>query len=360
MASFDFAAGSNVNDILMFGRYCQMILAMEPRSIDGMKPLSPEEAAYISGTAAYDDSTAAMVCKERLDLGIDYYYAVKQQITSLLRAWDAVLDEKRRYDTVGWLERSRTFMDSFQLCSYLIPQRASIGFFGPDMVVPQSGPNNPVPAFSPQPSYYSATSTIVNTPTDWAEFENSMYDSDGEGSPSVDDEYPESLAISSTVSAENFENDDFGGGGAGVVSISSDDDGSESEYSYQSSDSGDSDHGEVTDFPNVLNTGSIPKAGSRNRDTYRGDDWEGAAQKRLLNNSNRGQGPCQEIIQCDKKVGKPQPVSKKRKARSLDLDEVKPRKKQVVAVHGSGSHGSWDRADDGSKRPRTRSRPCTV
>ncbi|KAJ0103768.1 uncharacterized protein J7T55_001224 [Diaporthe amygdali] len=214
MASINFAAGSNVNDILMFGRYCQRILAMEPGSVYGMKPLKPEEAASISGTAAYDDSTAAVVCKERLDLGLDYYYAVKQQIMSLLRVWDAILDEKRRYDTVGWLERSRTFMDSFQLCSYLIPQRVSIGFLGPDVGAPQLGPQNTIPASSSQASYYSTTSTIVNTPTDWADYENSMYDSGyGGGSPSGTEEYPEGLAISPTASNDSFENGDFGDGG---------------------------------------------------------------------------------------------------------------------------------------------------
>lgn len=59
---------------------------MEPGSIDGIKPLSPKEAVYISGTTAYNDSTIVMVYRERLDLGINYYYIVKQQITLLLRA----------------------------------------------------------------------------------------------------------------------------------------------------------------------------------------------------------------------------------------------------------------------------------
>ena len=51
---------------------------MKLGSIDGIKPLSPKEAAYISGTAAYNNLTAVMVYRERLDLGINYYYIVKQ------------------------------------------------------------------------------------------------------------------------------------------------------------------------------------------------------------------------------------------------------------------------------------------
>lgn len=357
MASVDFAAGSNVNDILMFGRYCQTILAMETGSIDGMKPLSPEEAAYISGTVAYDDSTAAIVCKERLDLGVDYYYAVKQQITSLLRVWDAVLDEKRRYDTVGWLERTRTFMDAFQLCSYLIPKRASIGLFRPEMGFPQVGPNNSIPALSPEHSYYSATSTIVNTPIDQAGYENFAYDSGYEERISPENEgYPESLAISPTV-YESLENGGFGEGGAGLVSLSSDDDASGSEYSYHS-DSDDSDQSEGPDPAPKLQSSSGLKAGLRDPGLCRLDDSEYAPWERLLNNPNnlpeaRQPYQYQQEMQRDENVGNRRPVSNKRKARSLDLDDLPPKRGKVLAVHGSDGRRARGGSDHLSKRLRT-------
>ena len=45
--------------------------------LGSFKLLHPHEELHISGTAAYDDSTAVVVCKERPDLDLDYYYAVK-------------------------------------------------------------------------------------------------------------------------------------------------------------------------------------------------------------------------------------------------------------------------------------------
>jgi hypothetical protein len=50
---------------------------MELGSINNIKPLSPKEVVYISRTVAYDDLTMVMVYRERLDLGINYYYVVK-------------------------------------------------------------------------------------------------------------------------------------------------------------------------------------------------------------------------------------------------------------------------------------------
>ncbi len=83
---------------------------MEPDIAFDRRLLRPEEASFIRTTAAYDDSSAAIACQKRLDLELDYYYAVKHQITSIQRVWDSILDEKRCYDAVGWLKKSRGFM----------------------------------------------------------------------------------------------------------------------------------------------------------------------------------------------------------------------------------------------------------
>lgn len=360
MASIDFAAGSNVNDMLMFGSYCQTISAMGTGSADGMKPLSPEETAYITGTAAYDNPTAAIVCRQRLDLGIDYYYAVKQQIRSLLRVWDAVLDEKHRYDTVGWLERSRSFMDSFQLCSYLIPQRVSIGSFGPILGAPQpdTSAHDIHTGLSPRTSFYSETSTIINTPTDWAEYENPMHDSGyGDRTSSDGDGDPEDLAISPTLSYISFEDDEFQDLGAAIISVTSnegasDEGASDSEYSYHSSDSDDSDQSEVPRSPLGLNGGSIPKASFGDPGSYQLSNSEDTRMGRLPNNLHKAQEPVarKEKRQCDENAAKRWPLSNKRKARSLDLEDLKAKKRQA-AVHGSdGSRAGTGR---GSKRLRT-------
>jgi len=185
------------------------------------KLLHPEEISFIREVAACDNSTAAMACQERLNLGIDYYYAVKHQITSVLRLWDAVLDEKRRYDALGQFKRSRNFMDSFQLCSYLIPQRASIGFLGPYADILNTNFDSMPTLMSYQPApYHTETSTIFDeseaTAVDPAEYEKSVQD----GGLLHEEEHPE-LALSTTSSNDNFEQT---GIEDEIISISSDGD----------------------------------------------------------------------------------------------------------------------------------------
>jgi len=191
------------DDILMFGSYYQTIVAMESdmaHNLHDRKLLHPEEISFIREVAAYDNSTAARACQERLTLGIDYYYAVKHQITSVLRLWDAVLDEKRRYDALGRFKASRNFMDSFQLCSYLIPQRVSIGFLGPYADIPVDTNFDSMPSlmsYQPAP-HHTETSSIFDesesTAVDPAEYEK----------PVREEEHPE-LALSTTSSDDNFE-----------------------------------------------------------------------------------------------------------------------------------------------------------
>ncbi|KAI0410594.1 hypothetical protein F5X98DRAFT_381624 [Xylaria grammica] len=189
---------------------------MEPDMVGDVRLLHPEEASFILGTAAYDESTAAVICQERLDLRPDYYYyGVKHQITSFQRVWDAILDEKRRYDAVGWQQRSRYLMDSFQFCSYLIPKRVNVGV------------SRALPA------------TVVNSPTHRAKNEKSMQNGDyRERLVSNDAEFPEALAFSPTVSSDSFEV--VQDGGAEMISISDDDESSGSEYSDESDDSDES------------------------------------------------------------------------------------------------------------------------
>lgn len=189
------------DDILMFGSYYQTIVAMDS-DLHGRKLLHPEEISFIREITAYDNSTAAMACQERLNLEIDYYYAVKHQITSVLRLWDAVLDEKRRYDALGRFQRSRHFLDSFQLCSYIIPQRVSIGFLGPyaDILV-DTNFDSMAALVSCQPApYYTEPSTIFDgsdaTAVDPAE--------DGGSAMLHEEEQPE-LALSINSSDDNFE-----------------------------------------------------------------------------------------------------------------------------------------------------------
>ncbi|KAJ9130124.1 hypothetical protein NKR23_g12339 [Pleurostoma richardsiae] len=62
---------------------------------------------------------------------MDFYYGVRHQIMSLLNVWDAVLDEKSRYDMEGMLTNSRPFLDASLLCLYIIPARLRVVPLGP-------------------------------------------------------------------------------------------------------------------------------------------------------------------------------------------------------------------------------------
>ncbi|KAI3339063.1 hypothetical protein F4824DRAFT_508979 [Ustulina deusta] len=346
MASINLTAANGVDDILRFGTYYQTIVAMEPDVINNRRLLYPEEASFIRGTAAYDDSTAVVACQERLDLGLDYYYDVKHQITSFLRVWDAILDEKRRYDAVGWPRRSRSFMDSFQVCSYLIPQRVSIGFLGPYVGIPQLDTGfDHIPVLSRPASYHSETSTAVNSPLHWAEYERSIQDGDhGEPLLSGEEEYLEILALSPTVSHDSFEDVDVQDDGAEIISISSDDDGGDSEYSDES---------EELQFPFEPDGGNVPNSGSGEPDPYRSKDLDDALWEKLLSGLPEAQRPHREEAQRDENIGKRPPVSNELKPLGLELEDVTSKKRKFMAAHGSNDHEYEEGTRRGGKRPRT-------
>lgn len=340
----NFAVPTGADDIVMFGRYYQTIVAVEPDMVDDRRLLSPEEASFIRRTAAYDDLTAAVACRERLDLGLDYYYAVKHQITSFMRVWDAVLDEKRRYDAVGWLERSRGFMDSFQLCSYLIPQRVSIGFLGPYGGIPQLDTSfNDIPALSRSGSYPFEGSTAVNSPVHWAEYEKLTRDSEHDEGFLSDEEYPEALALSPTESTESFENAEEDGG-AEIISLSGGEDDSASEYS---DDSYESDESEGLQFPLEIGDENVPNRGFVEPNPYRSKDLNDASWERLLSSLPDTQQPPEEARH-DASVDKRPSVPRVGKPLSLELEDVP--KKRKLAVHGSNGHDEGTAR--GGKRPR--------
>ncbi|KAI3333823.1 hypothetical protein F4824DRAFT_512987 [Ustulina deusta] len=346
MASLNLTAANGVDDILMFGRYYQTIVAMEPDVINSGMLLHPEEASFIRGTVAYDDSTAIVACQERLDLGLDYYYDVKHQIMSFLRVWDAILDEKRRYDAAGWPRRSRSFMDSFRICSYLIPQRVGIGFVGPYVGSLQldTGFDN-IPVLGRPASYHSETSTAVNSPLHWAEHERSIEDGDhGDRLLSDDEEYLEVLALSPTVSNDSFEDVDVQDSGAEIISISSDDGGGDSEYSDESDE---------LQFPLEPDGGNVPNSGLEEPDPYRSKDFDDALWEKWLSGLPEAQRPRREEAQRDQNISKRLPVSNELKPLGLELKDVTSKKRKFIAAHGSNDDEYEEGTRHGGKRPRT-------
>ena len=325
MASINPTAADGVDNILRFGKYYQTIVAMEPDMVDDKKVLHPEETSFIRRIATYDDSTAAAACRGRLDLRLDYYYAVKHQITSFQRVWDAILEEKRRYDAAGWLGRSRSFMDSFQLCSYLIPQRVSIGFFGPC----ETSFDN-IPVLNYPASYQSQASTVVNSPTRYTEYKRPVQDRGlEERFLSEEEEYLEALALSPIDSNESFE-DVEPHGGVDIISISSDEDDSDSEYS----DSGDSNESNKLQFPLELDDGNALNSSLEPDPYHSKQDLTDALWERLFSDLPNTQHAYEEIRR-DESIDGRLLVPRVEQPPALELEDM-PKKRKLVVGDNSG------------------------
>ncbi|KAK4243574.1 hypothetical protein C7999DRAFT_36100 [Corynascus novoguineensis] len=120
-------------DIVIFGNHYRDLYSAEerPGQSEGGWLLNPSERSFLREQATYDGSYIETECQKRLDLGIQYYYGIRNQITSILHTWDAVIAEKNRSDEAGWQAPSREFLHAFHTCLYLIPQRVRVGLLGP-------------------------------------------------------------------------------------------------------------------------------------------------------------------------------------------------------------------------------------
>lgn len=121
---------NSADDILLFGQYYQTIASIAPQVVGHGMHLSAEESSLIHEIVAHDENATAVACAKRLDLGIDYYYTIKHRINSLVRVWDAIIEQKLCYDAAGWPPKTREFINSFQLCFELISRRVSVGLVG--------------------------------------------------------------------------------------------------------------------------------------------------------------------------------------------------------------------------------------
>lgn len=118
--------------ILRFGQYYRRRYSVETNTIC---PIPPAEKILDAHDLAYyhrilHDHDISKAFDNYLDLDAEFYCGVRDQIESLLRAWDAILEEKLRYDEEGWPPMDREFMESFVLCLYMIPKQVRIGYLG--------------------------------------------------------------------------------------------------------------------------------------------------------------------------------------------------------------------------------------
>jgi hypothetical protein len=77
-----------------------------------------------------EDNDIANAYRERLELDKEFYTGVRQNLMALLQLWDAVTDEKDRFDRGAVTEDTR-FKLSFLLCTDLVPNRVNMGALGP-------------------------------------------------------------------------------------------------------------------------------------------------------------------------------------------------------------------------------------
>ncbi|TPX07311.1 uncharacterized protein E0L32_010808 [Thyridium curvatum] len=97
--------------------------------------LSAEELKFMKMQAVHSPSEIMAACQAKLDLGLEYFYAIQQQLLSAQRAWSAVITEKKRYDAIGWQTGSVDFARALHTCLYTIPDTARCGELGVEPAV---------------------------------------------------------------------------------------------------------------------------------------------------------------------------------------------------------------------------------
>jgi hypothetical protein len=118
-----------VQEILEYSKHYSIVHSNEPLSRTGL--LSGEEMEFMEKQANSSILDMAAGCQVKLNLGLEYFYAVRQQLMSTQQAWTAIIAEKERYDTVGWQVGTPDFMRALHTCLYMIPKRSNMGLLGP-------------------------------------------------------------------------------------------------------------------------------------------------------------------------------------------------------------------------------------
>jgi hypothetical protein len=96
-------------------------------------------ALYADDVRAISDSLywernpeeTAGVLETHLDRGLDFFYGTRQQLTALLRVWDAIMQEKCRWDANGpgtraLYVRNQQLAEAVLLALRIVPRRAGV------------------------------------------------------------------------------------------------------------------------------------------------------------------------------------------------------------------------------------------
>jgi hypothetical protein len=149
--------------ILKFGNYIKAMHQAEtgPNS-HVLGNLSSDEISIIYTRLLANDTNLARVFKQKLDLPLSFYYAVRHQVMSLLQVLDAMIEEKSCHDSLGFsAHHERKYQESFVLCAEMIPKRVKIGLLGAFRGLPGMNDYNEQPSPDTMPfdhetvDYYS-------------------------------------------------------------------------------------------------------------------------------------------------------------------------------------------------------------
>ena len=116
-------------EILEYSRHYSGIYSNGSPSRTGL--LSTEEMELMEKQAHSSISDMVADCQTKLNLGLEYFYAVQQQLISTQQAWTAIIAEKERYDAVGWQAGTADFTRALHTCLHVIPKRSNMGLLGP-------------------------------------------------------------------------------------------------------------------------------------------------------------------------------------------------------------------------------------
>lgn len=120
--------------------------------------LTAEDIQYLNNPLfQLKDSNLSNAARSFLGRDRIYLENVQQQLQSMLRVWNLIVEQKKRHDNLQGLTFSATIMKAwrlFILCGHFIPSRASIAPLSPSQV-PQTL----------QPPRATQQSTIASAPT---------------------------------------------------------------------------------------------------------------------------------------------------------------------------------------------------
>lgn len=190
------------DDITLFSSWVKYQHYIQISNPNAPRILSSQEVALAAELGKNFNFTN--VYRQRLELEPDFYVKVRQNLMAILQLWDAVIDEKKMFDS-GTTTLDPDVQKAFIFCTDVIPGRVDIGSLGTH-ALPNYGPAAPL-------ALKTYTANLGSLYTNDNSFANAT-ELAKEGQPS-NQPYAEALALSDpedtqVIGMENKEKTDSG------------------------------------------------------------------------------------------------------------------------------------------------------